>query len=59
MRVTIPKFDCMNSWSSVGPEAPLVDVPRRVVGHRAHAGAQQLAVAEHDLHPARRLEVLP
>jgi hypothetical protein len=36
-----------------GTEAALVEVPRLVVGHRAHAGADDLAVGQDDLHPAR------
>ena len=40
------------------PEPALVEVPGLVVGHRAHAGAHELAVGEDDLHPARGHEVL-
>ena len=36
-----------------GSEASLVHVPGPVSGHRAHAGAEQLAARQHDLHPAR------
>ena len=39
------------------PEPALVQVPGLVVGHRAHAGAQELAVGEDDLHAAGRHEV--
>ncbi len=35
-------------------EPALVEVPRAVALHRAHARPHQLAVREHDLHPARR-----
>ncbi len=40
------------------PEAALVEVPRLVVGHRAHARTQHVAVGEHDLHAALRGHVL-
>jgi hypothetical protein len=33
-------------------ETALVDMPGAVVRHRSHAGAEQLAVCEHDLHAA-------
>ncbi len=35
-----------------GTEAVLIDVPRLAVGHRAHAGAQDLTAREHHLHAA-------
>jgi hypothetical protein len=41
------------------PEAALVDVPGLVVGHRAHAGAHDVAVGQHDLHPALHAHVQP
>ncbi len=38
--------------------APLVLLPRLRVRHGAHAGADDFAVAEHDLHAAMRAEVI-
>ena len=40
-------------------ETALVDVPGTVARHRAHPGAHDLAVREHDLHPALHAHVLP
>ena len=56
--VTTPKFDCENKPSIERPGAVLVLLPRLRVRQRAHAGAQQLAVREHDLHAAVRIEVI-
>ncbi len=39
-------------------EAALVQMPRPVARKGAHPGAQHLAVGQHDLHAARRAEVL-
>ena len=54
----MPKFDCEKSPSTIGPKPYLYWCQRSLPGHPAHAGAQQLAVRQHDLEAADRAPVV-